>query len=144
MIVVTTRRVAKMTRRRSLSPLGETEMEVLHHVWTLERATVSEVLESILRNRKVAYTTVLTILNKLTRKGYLTCDKTGTSYVYAARIEPDDVRRNLLTSLMDKVFLGSPGALVQTLVRSENLTEDDLAEIRKAIASLEDDHEHPD
>jgi len=113
-------------------------MEVLHHVWTLGRATVSEVLESVLQNRTVAYTTVLTILNKLTRKGYLACDKSGTSYVYSARLNPDDVRQDLLTSLMDKVFLGSPGALVQTLVRSESLSEEDIAEIRKAIDGLED------
>ena len=117
-------------------------MEVLHHVWALGRATVSEVLESILQDRRVAYTTVLTILNKLARKGYLACDKTGTSYVYSARLEPDEVRRNLLTSLMEKVFLGSPGALVQTLVHSEDLSEDDLEEIRSAIKSLEDNREH--
>jgi predicted transcriptional regulator len=116
----------------------EAEMEVLHHVWTLGRATVSEVLESMLRNRKVAYTTVLTLLNKLTRKGYLACDKSGTSYVYSARLNPDDVRRDLLTSLMDKVFLGSPGALVQTLVTCESLSEEDIVDIRKAIDSLED------
>ncbi len=127
-----------MPKRRSLSPLGEAEMEVLHHVWTLGRATVSEVLESILRNRKVAYTTVLTLLNKLTRKGYLACDKSATSYVYSALLNPDEVRQDLLTSLMDKVFLGSAGALVQTLVRSESLSEEDIAEIRKAIDSLED------
>ena len=118
-------------------------MEILHHVWKLGRATVSEVLESILQHRKVAYTTVLTILNKLTRKGYLTCDKSDTSYVYSARRHPDDVRRDLLTSLVNKVFLGSPGALIQTLVRSESLSDDDLAEIRRAIDQLENDHDQP-
>jgi len=130
-----------MRKRRSVSPIGETEMEVLQHVWELERATVSDVLDSILRHRKIAYTTVLTILNKLTRKGYLACDTSETSYVYSAYRNPEDVRRELLTTLMEKAFLGSPLALVQTLVRSESLSDEELTEIRRTIETLDDENE---
>ena len=126
-----------MMKKKSLSPLGETEMEVLHHVWTMGRATVSEVQELVLKKRKVAYTTIMTVLNKLAKKGYLDRDTSGSSYIYSAARPPDEVRHNLLSGLMDKVFLGSPTALVQTLVKFESLTDDDLAEIRRSIDDLE-------
>ena len=54
-------------RRRSLSRLGETEMEVLHHVWALGEASVADVHASILKTRPVAYTTVMTVMKKLAR-----------------------------------------------------------------------------
>ena len=57
--------------KKSLTPLGESEMEILHHVWDLGEATVSEVKERINEERKVAYTTVMTIMKNLYEKGYL-------------------------------------------------------------------------
>ena len=65
-------------KRKSLTPLGETEMEVLHHVWDLGRATVADVQARILRERKVAYTTVMTVMKKLADKGYLQFEMDGT------------------------------------------------------------------
>ena len=83
-------------RRRTLNPLGETEMEVLQHVWTLGSATVSDVHERILATREVAYTTVMTVLKKLATKGYLTYERDGNAYVYSAAQPPDEVRADLL------------------------------------------------
>ncbi len=124
--------------KKSLTPLGESEMEILHHVWDLGEATVTQVQERILENRKVAYTTVMTILKNLYKKGYLQYRKEGNSFVYSAAKEPEQVQFNLISKMIDKVFRGSPSALVQTLVSSENLSEEDLAEIKKMIDKLED------
>jgi len=55
--------------KKSITPLGETEMEVLHHVWDLQDATVADVHERILSDRKVAYTTVMTVMKNLKKKG---------------------------------------------------------------------------
>ena len=109
--------------RKSLTPLGESEMEILHHVWELGEATVAQVRERILKERKVAYTTVMTIMKNLNDKGYLKYYKDGNTYVYSARIEPEKVQSNLVSGLIDKVFKGSASALVQTLVKGENISE---------------------
>lgn len=124
--------------KKSLTPLGESEMEILHHVWDLGEATVTQVQERILENRKVAYTTVMTILKNLYKKGYLQYRKEGSSFVYSAAKDPEQVQFNLISKMIDKVFKGSPSALVQTLVKSENLSEDDLDEIKKMIDKLEE------
>jgi predicted transcriptional regulator len=124
-------------RKKSLTSLGETEMEVLHHVWDLGEATVSDVRERILRDRDIAYTTVMTVLKKLSEKGYLQYRKDGRSYVYSAAVPQEDVQHTLLHRLMDKVFHGSPSALLQTLIQREKLDEDEQASIRDLLAQLD-------
>ena len=62
-------------KKRSFHPLGETEMELLQHVWALKRANVAQVHERVLETREVAYTTVMTVLKKLADKGYLQYEK---------------------------------------------------------------------
>ena len=126
-------------RRKSLTPLGETEMEVLHLVWELGSATVADVRDRILEEREVAYTTVMTVMKNLADKGYLRFEKEGVTYVYSAARPPEDVRRSLLGELMQKVFKGSPGALVQTLVASEKLSDREREEIRRIIENMEGD-----
>jgi BlaI family transcriptional regulator, penicillinase repressor len=124
--------------RKSLTPLGETEMEVLHHVWSLGEASVSDVRAKILENRKVAYTTVMTVMKNLADKKYLKYRKEGLSYIYSAAIQPEEVRYNLVDRLVDKVFNGSPKDLVQALVQNEKLTDKEREEIKKMIDKLED------
>ena len=124
--------------KKSLTPLGETEMEVLHHVWDLGEATVKQVRKRILESREVAYTTIMTVMKNLADKGYLKYRKEGVSYVYSPAQEPDSVRSNLIKNLINKVFKGSPKELVQTLVRSKDLSEKDFSEIKQMIDRMED------
>ena len=124
--------------KKSITPLGETEMEILHHVWELGEATVAAVHERILKERKVAYTTVMTIMKNLNDKGYLKYRKEGVTYVYTAARKPESVQSSLVGKLIEKVFKGSPTALIQTLVQNEELSEDELAEIKKLINNMEE------
>lgn len=124
--------------KKSLTPLGETEMEVLHHVWELEEATVRQVRERILETRDVAYTTIMTVMKNLAEKDYLKYRKEGVTYVYSPAREPDSVRSSLIGDLMKKVFKGSPKELVQALVNSKDLTQNDLNEIKQMIDKMED------
>ncbi|MGF1671905.1 MAG: BlaI/MecI/CopY family transcriptional regulator [Balneolaceae bacterium] len=124
--------------RKSLTPLGETEMEILHHIWALGEASVAEVQEKILQDRKVAYTTVMTVMKNLADKGYLKYKKKGLAYIYSPAKQPDDVRFFLINRLIDKVFHGSSSALVQTLIKSENLSKKEKENIRKTIDEMEE------
>ena len=113
-------------------------MEVLHHVWELEEATVKQVRNRILESREVAYTTIMTVMKNLAEKGYLKYRKEGVSYVYSPAREPNTVRSSLIGDLVKKVFKGSPKELVQTLVKSEELTKEDFSEIKQMIDRMED------
>lgn len=125
--------------RKSLTPLGETEMEVLNIVWEFEQATVKQVWDKILETRDLAYTTVMTTMKNLANKKYLKYTKTGNAYLYKPAISPDVVRFKLVNELVNKVFSGSAGELVQTLVQNENLTNVERKEILDLIQNLNDE-----
>lgn len=124
--------------KKSLTPLGETEMEVLNHVWDLEEATVKQVRKRILEDREVAYTTIMTVMKNLADKGFLKYRKEGVTYVYSPAQKPESVRSNIITNLMKKAFKGSPKELVQALVNSNDLSSKDLDEIKSMIDEMED------
>lgn len=126
-------------RKKSLTPLGETEMEVLQLVWELGEATVNDVRNRILEERQVAYTTIMTVMKNLAEKNYLKYRKEGVTYVYSPARAADEVRFSLLENLLSKVFEGSPAALVQTLVSRQELSDEERKELRGLIDTLEDD-----
>lgn len=121
-------------------PLGKTELEVLQIVWDLNEATVNDVLDRILKKRKVAYTTIMTVMKNLSDKGVLQFRKDGRTYIYTAtqKQDPEKVKSKLLNITLDKVFNGSAAALIQTLVKSENISKNELTEIKKLIDNMED------
>lgn len=126
-------------KRSSLGPLGEAEMEVLQHVWESGPVTVAEIHEQIAQKRKVAYTTIMTIMRKLADKGYLRYEQEGSAYVYQAARSPGEVKHSLLTGILQKVFRGSPVELVESLVTYEALSEAEREEIRHLLETMEDD-----
>lgn len=97
---------------------------------------MADVHDSILRARPVAYTTVMTVMKKLARKGFLHCDSSSFRYLYTPARPPAQVREELVQDLLDQVFHGSAAALVQTLVRGETLSAEESAEIQKMLARM--------
>ena len=124
--------------RSSLSKLGETEIEVLNIIWELGSASVADVRERILENRDIAYTTVMTVMRKLADKGYLSFTEDGKSYVYSPEVPAREVRGSLLRDLLARVFQGSHHELVRTLVAEEDLTAEQIAELRRLMEDLEE------
>lgn len=114
-------------------------MEVLEHIWESGKVTVADIHAQISQKRKVAYTTIMTIMKKLATKGYLHLEKDGTAYRYWAARPASEVRHSLLTGILKKVFGGSPVELVESLVRYEELSDRERAEIMDLLDGMEDD-----
>lgn len=122
--------------KRSYTALGETEMELLQHVWALGEASVAEVHQRVMQYRPVAYTTVMSIMKKLADKGYLNYQQVGTAYVYTSAQPAEEIQGKVLNDVVNKVFSGSPAALVQTLVSQSEMSEAECNEILQLIAHL--------
>ena len=122
--------------RNPITPLGGTEMEVLHEVWSLGRATARDVHDRIAADRPVAYTTITTVIKNLADKGYLSFERDGATYVYTAARPAEEVRGSLLSTVVDKVFGGSARTLIQTLAGHESLTASEQAEVRRLLDQL--------
>ena len=98
-------------------------------VWEMEAATVREVYEALLARRKVAYTTVMTMMNILEEKGHLEKERGERAYVYRATRPQQGVVADMVREFVDRVFNGSVEPLVMHLVRERKLSEKELAKI---------------
>jgi predicted transcriptional regulator len=112
---------------------GDVELEILNIVWKLKKATVSDVHKEILKHRDSAYTSVMTMMQNLAKKGILNFEKVGRSYLYEAAEDPSAVRSNLLERTTDLVFGGSMVTLVQHMVKHEKLSVEELKELENII-----------
>lgn len=118
--------------------LGEAELGVLKALWDEGPATVRKVLEHLhRRGRRVAYTTVQTLLTRLEQKRYVTSNKSGLAYVYRARVTRERVTRSRLKNLLAQLYDGAAGPLVLQLIRTEPLTADEIEELQQLIDDLD-------
>ena len=104
-------------------------------VWRLETATVRQVYEELLKQRRIAYTTVMTMMNILEQKGYLKKHQQDRAYVYQPSQPQKQVIRSMVREFIDRVFNGSAEPLLVHLVEDQRLTEGDLEEMRRSIKS---------
>ena len=95
--------------------LSRLELECMKGIWLRHAQTVSEVQESLLPLRPLAYTTVLTILDRLSRKGAVSRVKQGKAYVYAPSLSFELSRQEALSELLRSYFDGSPERLIEYL-----------------------------
>jgi predicted transcriptional regulator len=80
--------------------LGELESAVMEILWTQSQQTVNEVEERLRNKREIAHTTVLTTLDRMYRKGYLTREKEAKAFVYAPRYTRDEFERMLAQEVL--------------------------------------------
>jgi BlaI family transcriptional regulator, penicillinase repressor len=106
-------------------------------LWRRERATVSDVVEALTEEPKPAYNTVLTLLRILEAKGYVSHEKGGRAYVFAARIGEQDARRSALRHLMGRLFEGSPSLLLLNLLEHEPVDAEEIGRLRQLIDAHE-------
>ena len=115
--------------------LTEQELEIMKVVWQRETSTVREVYETLLKSRRIAYTTVMTMMNILEQKGYLKKSQRDRAYVYAPSQPQKQVIRSMVRDFVNRVFNGSAEPLLVHLMEDQHLTEKDLEEIRRSIAA---------
>ena len=118
--------------RPAKTTLTDQELEIMKTVWELDRpATVRDVYEALLKQRKVAYTTVMTMMNILETKGYLKKTQQDKAYVYRPAEAKSKVVRGMVRDFVKRVFNGSAEPLLMHLVEEEGLTEAEIARIAR-------------
>ena len=106
-------------------------------VWELQTATVRDVYEALLRRRKIAYTTVMTMMNILEEKGYLKKRAEDKAHVYRAAQPKAKVIRAMVQEFVERVFNGSAEPLLVHLVKDRRLSPEELETIARAIKESE-------
>ena len=91
------------------------ELACLKALWSLQEGKVKAVQEVVARSRPLAYTTIMTVLDRLVRKGKLNRRKVGRAFVYAPEASRDSMRRAALRELIEGYFDGSEAELLEFL-----------------------------
>jgi BlaI family transcriptional regulator, penicillinase repressor len=123
--------------RTKSKTLTEQELEIMKVVWDLQTATVREVYEILLERRKIAYTTVMTMMNILEEKGYLKKNAQDKAYLYQPAEPKAKVIKAMVQDFLDRVFNGSAQPLLVQLVKDRQLSEKDLEKIVRLIKEAE-------
>lgn len=119
--------------RQSIDDLGQLQRAVMEILWERGEATVHEVRDALDRERQLAYTTILTTLQKLERSGWLEHRAEGKSYVYFPTRSREQAGAGSVKQFLKRVFDDNAVAMFQHLIREGDLSEDDLNELREMI-----------
>jgi len=95
------------------------EVECLKILWKLGEGNVRDVREALTGSRNLAYTTVMTVLDRLSRKGRVARRKVGRSFVYVPVLSREVLRRLAVQDLVDRYFEGSEDSLMDYLRNGE-------------------------
>ena len=112
------------------------ELAILAVLWEAGPSTVRDVLDKM-GNKDVGYTTVLKLLQIMTEKGLVQRDESARSHVYHATRPARDMKRSLVTDLLDRAFAGSSASLVMHALESKKASPEELREIRALLDSLD-------
>ena len=109
------------------------EMQVLSVLWDRGDSTVREVMRELPDGKRRAYTTVLTILQVMEKKGLVGHTRKGLTYVYHPEVDRDQVVAPVMRTLLKNVFGGDPSAIVQSLLDCGDVDADQVKAIRRVI-----------
>ena len=122
----------KVQERPELSRL---ELEIMNVVWDLGECSSAEVIEIYTSKRKLAVTTIRTVLANLRKKGYLEPVPTiERGFRLRPLIKREAVARHTLMGLVANLFKGSPSQAITCLLKDEQINEEELEELRALLA----------
>lgn len=101
--------------RHSILDLAPLELECLSVLWPMREGTVRDIHRALAATRPRAYTTVLTIMDRLEQKGIVARRKVGRAFLYQARLSAEEARLKAVEKIVEGFFDGSPAALAAHL-----------------------------
>lgn len=122
-----------MNDARKLPPLTEPQMEILHCLWRRGEATVTEVWQELSAERELARNTVLTVMDRLAKRGWLNKRAVGNTHLYKPTVDEKAALGNAVERLVNTAFAGAADRLVLALLDGRGVTAEEAARIREMI-----------
>jgi len=130
-----------VSKRNHTRILGELEALVMQTIWRNGEVTVPEVHELVAAERSLAYTTILTTMRNLVRKGYLERRRAGRGHTYRAALDEGDVARSAVKELLQRLFRGSPVHFASALFEGRELSAEEFEKLRLEILEVRREEE---
>jgi BlaI family transcriptional regulator, penicillinase repressor len=124
--------------RSPQSTLTQQELAIMKVVWRLEQATVRQVYEALLEGRQIAYTTVMTMMGVLEKKGYLKKELVDRAHVYTPATKRQQVVGAMVRDFVERVFDGASDSLLLALARDNKLTARQKRIVKQLIEEIDE------
>ncbi len=114
--------------------LGDLQLAIMRVLWQRGEASVNDVHQALFEERGLATTTIATMLVKMEKKGVVTHRTEGRRYIYQATASEEEVRQTMVSEITERLFDGSPAALVSYLIEAHDVDAEDLEELESLLA----------
>ena len=122
-----------MPRKAPAPPrLTAPQLAVMQVLWSRDEASVSDV-QRAMTGRRLALTTVATMLVRLEQRGLVSHRTEGRQYIYRARVSPAEVRETVTRELLRNLFDGDVAAFVSQLLDARTLTRKEVADLQRLV-----------
>ena len=119
--------------------LHRLDLEVMKEVWKLGQATVNDVLDHI--DRKLAYTTIASTMKSLEKRGFLSYQVVGRTFLYQPLVKESEFSHSMLSNLLERFFDNSAEKLVNTLLEVEQLDATEYERLQQLINNYQPEGE---
>jgi predicted transcriptional regulator len=123
--------------RKKVPSLGRAELDILRYIADHQPVTVRQVADHFAATRGVVRTTLLNVMERLRRKGFLNRRRVEGVFQYSAIQPKADVLRTLVQQFVEQALGGSVSPFVAFLVNDARLSRDELRELRQLVEDLE-------
>ncbi len=122
-------------RRKSTAKIsmGYLEMDIMPIVWRLGSATVKQVFEELYTSRKLAYTTIMTVMRRLAYKGILEVDDSSVPFVYRPTVGDQELAAAVVDEVVDRLLGGSSAPLVIHYLKHGKISTAEQGKIRTLL-----------
>jgi predicted transcriptional regulator len=117
---------------QSVKP-SDLEMQILSVLWENGASTAREVLEAMPDGKQRAYTSILSVMQVMEKKGLLKHKNRGIAHVYSPAVNRKKIIQPFMHKVVNEVFGGRPSAMMQALLAETPASDDELAQIRKLL-----------
>ena len=118
---------------KNLPKISDSEWEVMKIIWSKEEATANEIIDNIKGKQEWKNTTIKSLINRLLNKEAIGFRKNGKEYFYYPLISEEECIKEESQSFLKRVFNGSLNDMILNLVKSEELTNEDINELRDIL-----------
>lgn len=122
-------------------PLGEQQLEVLRLITDRAPVTAREVVEHFAASRGLARTTVLSVIDRLQEKGYVTRRRRGGVFHYSPRVPKEEVLQRLVRDFVEKTLGGSVSPFVAYLARTRQISPEELGQLQELVEQIRAEQE---
>ena len=113
--------------------LTENELDVMKVLWEEAPLKIGEILERLRRHPKPAYTSLLTLVQAMERKGYISHEQDGKAYSYSPKLHERNFTSSEIKRVAKRLFNDSPFALAVNLVKDEHLSQEEIKQLRQLL-----------